>query len=202
MYERHAIERHLSYSDLDPITRTALSSKQLTPVYILRSRAIEYREHRSAAACCAETSTPHMRTSGQHAVCDAAGLHASPAHRHAGFELGGCRQRVSRGTCMYLDIEAADSGSRGDVANEMLCSLSHSARACTDAACSSLCEEPVRYLRRAAELCSVLPAPVQGLSKECIQYVQVRTSHVRVHAKACQCVPGGSCLHNTHIIPQ
>jgi len=52
-----------------------------------------------------------------------------------------------------------------------------SARACIEAACSPACEEPIRYLRRAAELCSLLPAPVQGLSPQCMAYVMVRGQH-------------------------
>lgn len=46
VYERHAIERALEYSNLDPVTRSPLPGKTLTPVYLLRSRATEYRESR------------------------------------------------------------------------------------------------------------------------------------------------------------
>lgn len=48
VYERAAIERHLSQSKgtaIDPISRQALPNRELTPVYILRSRATEFREH-------------------------------------------------------------------------------------------------------------------------------------------------------------
>ena len=45
------------------------------------------------------------------------------------------------------------------------------ARACLEAACSLSCAEPAAYVRRAAELCASLPAPVPGLSHECAAYV-------------------------------
>lgn len=43
VYEREAILRCLEERPVDPITRTRLESTTLTPVYIVRSRAIEYR---------------------------------------------------------------------------------------------------------------------------------------------------------------
>lgn len=97
VYERHAITSFLQYHDTDPVTREVLPNKTLTPVYVLRSRAIEYREN--------------------------------------------------------------------------------SARACIEAACSPACDQPALYLRRAAELCSVLPAPIQGLSSEALQYIQAHPSN-------------------------
>jgi len=48
VYERAAIERHLSRGKgaaIDPLSRQPLPSPELTPVYILRSRAAEFREH-------------------------------------------------------------------------------------------------------------------------------------------------------------
>lgn len=43
-YERRAIEQVLSQSVIDPLTRQPLENKTLTPVYVLKSRALEYRE--------------------------------------------------------------------------------------------------------------------------------------------------------------
>ncbi|KAI3435786.1 hypothetical protein D9Q98_001844 [Chlorella vulgaris] len=50
VYERAAIQAHLERSCTDPLTRQPLLNKSLTPVYVLRSRALEYRE--SAARAC------------------------------------------------------------------------------------------------------------------------------------------------------
>ncbi|KAL4421470.1 hypothetical protein ABPG75_010761 [Micractinium tetrahymenae] len=44
VYERSAIQAHLEHSTTDPLTRQPLLNKSLTPVYVLRSRALEYRE--------------------------------------------------------------------------------------------------------------------------------------------------------------
>ena len=54
VYERHAITSHVEKSHNDPITRLPLRVDQLTPVYVLRVRAAEYRE--SAAAACIEAA--------------------------------------------------------------------------------------------------------------------------------------------------
>ena len=54
MYERHAITSHVEKNHKDPITRLPLRIDQLTPVYVLRVRAAEYRE--SAAAACLEAA--------------------------------------------------------------------------------------------------------------------------------------------------
>lgn len=50
VYERSAIQAHLEHSTTDPLTRQPLLNKSLTPVYVLRSRALEYREG-AAKAC-------------------------------------------------------------------------------------------------------------------------------------------------------
>jgi hypothetical protein len=52
-----------------------------------------------------------------------------------------------------------------------------SARACLEAACSLSCADPAKYVRRAAELCASLPAPVPGLSAECAAYVASHPSN-------------------------
>jgi hypothetical protein len=44
VYERAAIMAHLERSVTDPLTRQPLLNSSLTPVYVLRSRALEYRE--------------------------------------------------------------------------------------------------------------------------------------------------------------
>ncbi|PSC68729.1 IMPACT family member in pol 5 region [Micractinium conductrix] len=44
VYERAAITAHMELSNLDPMSRQPLLNKSLTPVYVLRSRALEYRE--------------------------------------------------------------------------------------------------------------------------------------------------------------
>lgn len=47
VYEREAIQRHLSHvkgAAVDPVSRAPLPSRELTPVFILRSRAMEFRE--------------------------------------------------------------------------------------------------------------------------------------------------------------
>lgn len=49
-YERSAIERHLVTSNRDPMSQQPLASRALTPVYLLKSRALEYREA-TARAC-------------------------------------------------------------------------------------------------------------------------------------------------------
>ena len=46
-YEKKAIEEFLCRANIDPLTREPLESKSLTPVYVLRSRALEYREKTS-----------------------------------------------------------------------------------------------------------------------------------------------------------
>ena len=57
MYERDAISSHLEAHRSDPLTRLPLRSDQLTPVYLLRARAAEYRES-AAAACVDAASSP------------------------------------------------------------------------------------------------------------------------------------------------
>lgn len=54
VYERDAISAHLEAHRNDPLTRLPLASMQLTPVYLLRARAAEYRE--SAAAACVDAA--------------------------------------------------------------------------------------------------------------------------------------------------
>jgi U-box domain len=44
VYERAAIQRHLESSATDPLTGAVLASPALTPVYLLQSRAAEWRE--------------------------------------------------------------------------------------------------------------------------------------------------------------
>ena len=36
----------------------------------------------------------------------------------------------------------------------------------------------IRYVRRAAELCDALAAPVNGLSQECVDYIKAHPSNV------------------------
>jgi hypothetical protein len=55
VYERDAITSHLEQHHSDPITRLPLRNDQLTPVYLLRARAAEYRE--SAAAACVDAAS-------------------------------------------------------------------------------------------------------------------------------------------------
>ena len=50
VYERAAIEKHLTLRVTDPLTGAPLPNRTLTPVYILQSRALEYRQ-RTAQAC-------------------------------------------------------------------------------------------------------------------------------------------------------
>lgn len=52
VYERASIERYLSHNQCDPMTRQPLVNKSLTPIFVLKSRAQEYRE--SAAKQCVE----------------------------------------------------------------------------------------------------------------------------------------------------
>lgn len=44
IYEREAISEHLRRSCIDPVTRQELPSGALTPIFLLRSRAMEYRD--------------------------------------------------------------------------------------------------------------------------------------------------------------
>ena len=44
VYERTAIEKHFKRAQTDPVTGGKVSSTQLTPVYMLRSRALEWRQ--------------------------------------------------------------------------------------------------------------------------------------------------------------
>lgn len=55
VYERSSIEQHLGRHNTDPITGTRLTSKVLTPVYFLKSRAAEFRE--AAARSSVERAT-------------------------------------------------------------------------------------------------------------------------------------------------
>ena len=55
VYERDAIQTHLAGSNTDPITGATLTSKQLTPIFLLRSRAMEYAEN--ATHRCLEQTT-------------------------------------------------------------------------------------------------------------------------------------------------
>lgn len=86
VYEREAISNHLQRKPTDPITMMVLPTKSLTPVYPMKSRAMEFRER--------------------------------------------------------------------------------TARLCLERACSMKCGEPLRYLRRAAELTHNVKLNVPGLSKE------------------------------------
>jgi hypothetical protein len=43
-YERKSIEQHLQTADTDPMSRQPLLNSSLTPVFVLKSRALEYRE--------------------------------------------------------------------------------------------------------------------------------------------------------------
>jgi hypothetical protein len=55
VYERDAITNYIEKCGSDPKTRAPLRSDQLTPVYLVRARAAEYRE--SAAAACIEAAS-------------------------------------------------------------------------------------------------------------------------------------------------
>ncbi|KAG7672367.1 hypothetical protein Ndes2526B_g09123 [Nannochloris sp. 'desiccata'] len=46
-YERKSIEQHLRTTDTDPMSRQPLLNPSLTPVFVLKSRALEYRESTS-----------------------------------------------------------------------------------------------------------------------------------------------------------
>lgn len=46
-YERKSIEQHLRATDTDPMSRQPLLNPSLTPVFVLKSRALEYRESTS-----------------------------------------------------------------------------------------------------------------------------------------------------------
>jgi len=46
-YERKSIEQHLRSTDADPMSRQPLLNPSLTPVFVLKSRALEYREYTS-----------------------------------------------------------------------------------------------------------------------------------------------------------
>ena len=55
IYEREAISEHLRRSCSDPVTRQQLPSTALTPIFLLRSRAMEYRDSTCAhPALCPE----------------------------------------------------------------------------------------------------------------------------------------------------
>ncbi|KAK9819867.1 hypothetical protein WJX72_003454 [[Myrmecia] bisecta] len=60
VYEREAIEQYLRSHSLDPVTRMALPTSHLTPVYILRSRAMEYRDN-TARACIEQACSTSCR---------------------------------------------------------------------------------------------------------------------------------------------
>lgn len=91
VYERGAIEQHLKVRNTDPITNKVLTSTSLTPVYIIKSRALEFRE------------------------------------------------RV--------------------------------ARQCVERACSLHCKSPIKYLRRAAELCAHADIKLPGVSRPVVSYL-------------------------------
>ncbi|KAK9868882.1 hypothetical protein WJX84_011105 [Apatococcus fuscideae] len=90
VYERDSIMVFLQKHNTDPVTRMPLAGKTLTPIYILRSRARDFREQ--------------------------------------------------------------------------------TARTCVSRACTPGCREPVKYVRRAAELCGSLDVEVQGMTAECIHH--------------------------------
>lgn len=97
VYEREAITNHLRSRSTDPITMTHLPSLQLTPVYPIKSRAMEYRE------------------------------------------------RV--------------------------------AKSCVERACSFRCQDPLKYLRRATELCADVNLRIPGISSEFLSYLQTHTGN-------------------------
>ena len=140
VYEREAICNHLRRSCSDPVTRQELPGLSLTPIYLLRSRATDYREQTCASRSC-------------HAI--------SPVAAHARLAtpmlLGICHMS-------YLTTS-------------LPASVYRSARACLEAACSLSYADPAKYVRRAAELCASLPAPVPGLSAECAAYVASHPSN-------------------------
>lgn len=63
VYERGAIEKHLSLRVTDPLTGAALPNRTLTPVYILQSRALEYRQRTAQACVDAASAGPLDQTS-------------------------------------------------------------------------------------------------------------------------------------------
>eukprot|EP01023_Acetabularia_acetabulum_P026786 TRINITY_DN2538_c0_g1_i16.p1 TRINITY_DN2538_c0_g1~~TRINITY_DN2538_c0_g1_i16.p1 ORF type:complete len:378 (+),score=44.24 TRINITY_DN2538_c0_g1_i16:218-1351(+) len=103
VYERTAIEQYIStqQNPVDPVTRSPLVSKMLTPVHVFRGRALEFRES--------------------------------------------------------------------------------TARECVEYACSSECQQPAKYLRRASELVNGIKQNVPGLSLECIEYFQGHSSNAYDH---------------------
>ncbi len=52
VYEREAICNHLRRSCSDPVTRQELPGLSLTPIYLLRSRATDYREQTCVRPTC------------------------------------------------------------------------------------------------------------------------------------------------------
>lgn len=48
----------------------------------------------------------------------------------------------------------------------------HVSRICVEKACKSDCKQPMKYLKRAADLCSPVGLQVPGLSQECISQLQ------------------------------
>ena len=76
VYEREAIQRHLSHAKgaaVDPVSRSPLPSRELTPVFILRSRAMEFREstarrnvERACAPGCPDPVRPPFVQQGEH----------------------------------------------------------------------------------------------------------------------------------------
>ena len=58
VYERDAICNHLRRSCSDPVTRQELPGLSLTPIYLLRSRATDYREQTCAQPVCSRATQP------------------------------------------------------------------------------------------------------------------------------------------------
>eukprot|EP00798_Chlamydomonas_sp_ICE-L_P021944 gene21944-28990_t len=104
VYEREAITAYMRERVSDPVTNMPLPSNTLTPVFPIKSRAMEYRE-RSAKLCVQK-------------ACSGASEGAPPT-------------------------------------------------------------EPVKYVRRAAELCAKAEFQVPGLSRETIEYLNAHASNAR-----------------------
>lgn len=96
IYEREAILSHFRMKKVDPVTNVPLDNLELTPIYAVKSRAVEYKE------------------------------------------------KVSK--------------------------------ACIEAACKSECRNPVKYLRRAVELCVDSNIRMPGFSSETMEYILMYSS--------------------------
>ena len=59
-----------------------------------------------------------------------------------------------------------------------LCKAEFLCRSCVEKAAAVGTPNAIRYVRRAAELCDALTAPVPGLCQECLDYIKAHPSNV------------------------